>query len=173
MDLDHLGDLQVQLAGGHGGSKLGRAHAHAQDAVAAAGTGVGIGDGDEVAGIGPVLLIHQLVDDALAPLVEVDAELLGKVVHGPHAVAGLFGGGGVDVVHNQDHPVGVKDLLDPDFPEHLDGDWGGHIVGRHVAHPAGQVVPGVGLLHPGSSGKVFFNAVHGKTSVLISYRAPA
>ena len=121
---------------------------------------MGIGDSNQLAGRRAVLFIHQLMDNALAALVKMHAEFLGKIVHGPNAVAGLFRRSRIDMIHNENHTIRIKHLADADFTEHLNRDWSGHIVGGHIADLAGKIVPRVRFGNAGSLRQICFDDIH-------------
>ena len=134
-DLDGLGNLEPQLAGGEHHSGLGGSDSGGKRIYSTVSAGVGVGADDEPAGSGETLLDHELVADSALS----DLEVIGEVVL-LHEIPHLLGlDGGCDVlvgnivVRDEDHPLlehlPVADLVV--FPE---CDGAGDVVDHHVVN---------------------------------------
>ena len=67
-----------------------------------------------VIGVTGSIAAYKMADVA-SSLVKMHAEFLGKIVHGPNAVAGLFRRSRIDMIHNENHTIRIKHLADADF----------------------------------------------------------
>ncbi len=144
-DLERIGHLEPQLARGHGGSAVGRAHAGREDVDRSVGARVRVAAHHQVAGDDVALLGDELVAHALTHVVDGRAGLLAELAHHRVKRRDALDGTRRAVVHHHGDLRRVEDLVDTHALERLDRERRGPVLAHHEVDVRDHDVAGVSI----------------------------